>query len=332
MSPTSKKRGIFLLLLITIAMNSCSQIKLVYPKFLVNSNWSTSFRLITYQRPFNYLHHNPDESDTLRLKAYRYLIDQQPTAQNYDNYYSLAHSLWDLEKTKEAEKMFLAIVNANESYYTTTYYHSSDVPGDKTTNVYGYGSFTSNYKCYAAICLTKIYLEQKAYDKAMQFLEDAVKKYKVTYTCGTGFRQQQDEYEFYYAACFAGLNRHKDVIDLLLPTCLERDDTIIISSIKKTYTKQAIAQMLKKAEGSIICSLNSFPSYATQTVYNKGKRGRTKKIVYYSGTATIHLFGMEIRMPVPNLENGERLTREMFVIQFRESNFYSRLNDEEEFN
>ena len=161
--------------------------------------------------------------------------------------------------------MFLTIVNSKEKYYASTYYHSSDIPGDKTKNIYGYGSFTSNYKNYSAIYLAKIYLEKKRFDKALQYLEGAVKKYKVTYNCGTGFHRQQEEYDFLYASCYEGLNRHKEVLDLLLPSCLDRNDEIIIAAIKKTYSQKEIQEGLQKAETSIECSLDTFPSYAYQT-------------------------------------------------------------------
>jgi tetratricopeptide (TPR) repeat protein len=261
-------------------------------------------------------------------KKYKSLIEQQPTVKNHEKYFSLACSLWELEKIADAEKMFLTIVNSTEKYYATTYYHSSDITGDTTTNVYGYGSFTSNYKNYAAIYLTKIYLEQKKYEKALNFLEDAVKKYKVTYNCGTGFHRQQDEYDFLYASCYEGLSRHKDVIDLLLPSSLNRNDGIIIAAIKTTYSKTQIQEYLIKAETSIECTLDTFPSFAYQTTYSDTKKEKTDTITYYSGRATIMLFDRQINMPVPNLENGEHLTREHFIKQFKESDFYIRLKDD----
>jgi tetratricopeptide (TPR) repeat protein len=285
----------------------------------------TSISLGRYEENFSYIYHSPNKKDHQRYKAYKSLVGVKPSSKNHELYFSLACSLWELEKIADAEKMFLTIVNSKEKYYSSTYYHSSDIPGDKTKNIYGYGSFTSNYKNFSAIYLTKIYLEQKKFDKALHYLEDAVKKYKVTYTCGTGFHRQQDEYDFLYASCYEGLNRHKEVLDLLLPSCLNRRDEIIIETIKKTYSQTEIKEHLQKAENSIECLLDTFPSFAYETTYSDNKKERTDTVKYFSGTATIILFGKQINMPVPSLENGEYLKREQFIQLFKESNFYTRL-------
>lgn len=294
-------------------------------KFTLDTSFFTTISLGRSQPSFNYIYHLPDKKDEQRYKKYRYLIGQKPTFKNHELYYSLACSLWELEKAVDAEKMFLAIINSSDKYYASTYYHSSDIPGNKTKNIYGYGSFTSNYKNYAAIYLTKIYLEQKRFDEALHFLDDAVKNYKVTYTCGTGFHRQQDEYDFLYAACYEGLNKHKEVVDLLLPSCLDRNDEIIIAALKNIYTQQEIEENLKEAETSIKCLLDTFPSYAYQTSNYGTKKAKTDTIKYFSGAATIKLFDRQINMPVPRLENGEHLTREMFLKLFKESDFYIRL-------
>ena len=297
-------------------------------KFTLDTSFFQTISLGRFQPSFNYIYHSPDKKDEQRYKKYKYLIGQKPTSKNYELYYLLACSLWEIEKTKEAEEMFLIIVNSAEKYYASTYYHSSDIPGDTTKNIYGYGSFTSNYKNYAATHLTKIYLEQKKFDKALQFLEEAVKKYKVTYNCGTGFHRQQDEYDFLYASCYEGLNRHKEVLKLLFPSCLDRNDEIIIAAIKNTYSPKEIQECLQIAETSIECLLDTFPSYSYQTSNYGTKKAKTDTIKYFSGTATITLFDKQINMPVPSLENGEHMTREQFIKLFKESAFYIRLKDD----
>lgn len=294
-------------------------------KFTLDTSFFKTISLRRFQPSFNYIYHSPDKRDEQRYKKYKSLIGQQPTSKNHEVYYSLACSLWELERIADAEKMFLAIINSQEKYYASTYYHSSDVPGDKEKNIYGYGSFTANHKNHAAVYLTKIYLAQKQFEKALQYLEDAVKKYKATYSCGTGFHRQQDEYDFLYASCYEGLNRHNEVIDLLLPSCLDRNDEIIITALKNTYSQKEIEENLKEAEASIKCSLDTFPSYAYETSNYGTKKAKTDTIKYFSGTATITLFDRQVTVPVPNPENGERLTREMFVKFFKESEFYIRL-------
>ncbi len=291
-------------------------------------NLYSTISLGRFQKSANYLYHSPDKKDEQRYKNYKSLIGQQPTLKTHELYFSLACSLWELEKIADAEKMFLTIINSKEKYYGSTYYHSSDIPGDKTKNIYGYGSFTSNYKNYSAIYLTKIYIEQKQFDKALQFLEDAVKKYKVTYSCGTGFHRQQDEYDFLYTSCYEGLNRHKEILDLLLPSCLDRNDEIVIAAIKKSYSQKEIQEALQKAETSIQCSLDTFPSFAYQTSDYGTNKEKTDTIKYFSGSATITLFDRQINMPVPNLENDEHISKEQFIKLFKESEFYIKLKDD----
>jgi len=293
-----------------------------------NFNSFTAISLGRFTPSFNYLNHSPKTEDEQRYKKHKSLINSLPTKKNYKLYFDLACTLWELEKTVDAEKMFLTIVKSKEAFYTSSTYHSSDIPGDTSTNIYGYGSFTSNYKNYSCIYLTKIYLEQKKFEKALAFLEDAVKKYKVSYNCGTGFYRQQDEYDFLYASCYEGLNKHKEVIDLLLPSCLERNDEIIVNSIKKVYSAEQIKDLLGNAEASITFTLDSIPSFSYTTSNYGSKNAKTDTIKYVSGIATITLFESQINMPLPNFENGQILNRAMIVAIFKESDFYNRLQTE----
>lgn len=319
------KRFIFIYLL-TSGLSSYAQD--TTQAYTPEASFFTTATVMRFQPCFNYMHHSPSGKDQDCYRNYKSLLTQQPTLKNCNWYFSLACALWELDKTADAEKMFLTIVHSKEEFYASTYYHSSDIPGDKTKNRYGYGNFTSNYKHYAAIYLTKIYLEQKAFDKALQYLEDAVDKYKVTYSCGTGFHRQQDEYDFLFASCYAGLNRQQEVLDLLLPHCLERRDELIIAAIKNMYSQQEIQENLKNGESSIECSQDSFPSYAYRVTYSDGKKEMTDTIQYFSGTATITLFDKQIDMPVPNIENGERLARDQFIKLFKASDFYTRLKND----
>jgi len=306
----------------------CQDKKFEYPPdSILNLSFTSSF---TAQPFFNYIYHSPQKKDYNLYNSYRYLVNVLPSEKNHIKYFSLACALWELEKTQDAEKMFLTIINSVDDFYTGTYYHSSDVPGDKAKHIYEYGSYTSNYKNYAAIYLCKIYIERKEFDKALRFLDDAVNKYKVEYTCGTGFYMQQDEYTSLYADCYQGLNRNKDLIDRLLPGCLSRQDDMIVKAIHKMFNKQQIRQNLEDAENSMTCSLDTFPSYSYQTTYGKGKKKRTDTMQYYSGQATMLLFGKQIDLPSPNLENGEHVTKEKFMKLFKQSDFYKSLTENKE--
>jgi len=166
-------------------------------------------------------------------KSYSRLVNQQPTAENYGKYYALACSLWELNRLPEAEAMFLRIINSRRAYYCATYYHQSDIPGDKSSPVYGYGSYTSSYKNSAAIYLAKINIEKKEFSIALYCLDAAVNKYKAAYSCGTGYLWQQNEYDALYAACYRGI-RNK-IVRLLVPGTLIEDTEIIVNTIKDYF-------------------------------------------------------------------------------------------------
>jgi len=280
---------------------------------------------IRSDRAFDYVYHLSDKEDSACYEKNKALINQLPTDENYEAYHQLACSLWDLEMNVEAEKMFLNIARSQAKYYTAIYYHSSDVPGDTTTNTYGYGSFTSSYKNSACLYLCKIYIEQKKFDKALAYLNDATKKYKVTYTCGTGYDWQQGYYRCLYSHCYAGLKRYKDVFDLLLPYCIDGYDENLVKAIRNLYSEKAIQVFMTKAERSLRCDLDTFPSFSYSTPNYGSAYEKTDTISYYSGRAFINLFGKEVELPSPILENNEKVTKEYFEKVFRESSLYKTL-------
>ncbi|MDJ1469896.1 hypothetical protein [Xanthocytophaga flava] len=223
----------------------------------------------------------------------------------------------------------MKIIHSSDPYYTDTYYYPSDIAGDTTVGSYGYGSFTTDHRNAAAILLTKICLKQQRFKDAYQYLEDAVKKYKATYTCGTGFLQQKNEYDFLYASCYEGLSQYKQVLELLLPECLNRHDEISVRVIKKLFTPKAIADSLQKAEQSMQFFLDTLPSYFYSTHFATSDNAeRTDTIVFYSGVATMTLFGKSIQLDASGIKNGEHATREYFIRKFRKSSFYSELDSE----
>lgn len=275
---------------------------------------------------FNYLEHSSSKEDKRFYKHHKQLLHQSPTRKNYEEYHQLACALWDLEKTEDAEKLFLSIFHSTAEYYESPYYSNSDVAGDTIANSSGYGSYTFHYKNSAAIHLCKIYLEQKKFDIAYQFMQQATQKYATNYTCGTGFWRQQNEYDFLLASCYNGLNRWQESIDLLLPYCLERNDELIIKAIQNIYSPTQIRAYLQEAENSITFAADSIPSYSYTTTYESGSnQEKTDTLTYYSGQATINLFGKIIMMPIPFLKDEERMTKEHFVKELRRSYFYTEL-------
>jgi tetratricopeptide (TPR) repeat protein len=302
-------------------------IKFSFDSLLLNrSEYKVSFHSLSYE--YNYINHSPQKQDHKNYALYKHLIGQQPTEKNHQNYFSLACSLWELKKNADAEKMFLDIVSSFIPSYNYTYYHSSDVAGDTTTNSYGYGSYTSNYKNPACVYLTKIYIEKKDFEKALAYLNKAVDTFPVRYTCGTGHAMQREKYDFLYAACYEGLGQYEKIIEMFLPGSLNRYSSSLTRSLKKTYSQGEINHFLNRAEMTMEFEANTVPSSFLRCTYNSNNKETCDTINYKSGTATIDLFGQKIKIPEPVfIENGDVLTKEKFIAYFKESAFYTSLKE-----
>jgi hypothetical protein len=300
-------------------------------KLQIDTTWNfptLSFSMSRISSDYS-IFHNPSKEDSIFCKKYSKLITAEPTKKNHSNYHSLACSLWQLGRLTEAENMFLKIMASNEQYYVGTYYNSSDIPGDTTTNIYGYGSYTSNYKNYACRKLTKIYIEEKKFAKALKYIEYADKKYIVEQNCGTGYMWYREEIDGLYSLSYEGLGMYDSVINMFLPEYSNHSNGTLTRALKKVYLQTEINEYLKVAENSIVCVVDTFQSSSFITRNYGEKNEITTEIKYTSGTATMTLFGREVILPRPNLENGESVTREFFVKEFKESGFYAALIDNE---
>jgi tetratricopeptide (TPR) repeat protein len=271
-------KKIYFLFLIFLSITSFGQANLTFTRF---------------QMPFDGLYRSPAEKDKIVLKTDGYLTTQKPDSKNFDKYYHLASSLWELNKTKEAEQLFLNIVNSTETP--------------------GFGGLIANYKTGAAVYLAKTYILQKQYDKAFKYLEDARLK-------------QKDEYVFLYACCYEGLKKYNEALELLLPSCFNKNHEITVGIIKKMYAQNEIKEYLIKAENSIEYTFANIPSYSYKTTYSSdNKIEKTDTLVYYSDVAKINLFGKRVAIPTPTLEKGEEMTKDRFIKEFKDSNFYIEL-------
>lgn len=313
-------------LLIVIRHNSYSQDT---TKLSIDTTWN--FEPITFSMSSTSVaysfSHSPTKDDTIIFNKFKNLVANEPTDKNHSDYYSMACSLWELGRLTDAEIMFLKIVNSKKSYYTDSYYHSSDIPGDTTKNTYGYGSYTSNYKNYSSRYLTKIYLEKKQFSQALKFIELADKNYVVEQNCGTGYMWYRDEIDGLYGMCYDGLGMYDTIIEKYLPNYSDYHNSILVKAIKQKYSANEISSYLASAEKSVVCVVDTFQS-STFSTYDYGtKEERTVESKYTSGSATINLFGKEVIMARPNLEDGEIVTREKFLKEFKESGFYKALTE-----
>jgi tetratricopeptide (TPR) repeat protein len=272
--------------------------------------------------------HSADSLDSVICKTSRGLTEQIPNKNNYNDYYELARALWEMNETNEAEKMFLVIVNSGGAFYTDSYYHSSDIPGDTTKNLYGYGSYTSNYKHYACAYLTKTYIERKEFKKALQYLHLADKKYPLSYSCGTAHMYYKAEMYGLYALCYEDLGQDAKTVKLLLPDCFHSCTASLARALQRMYPGRKMDEQLASAIQSLKFVQDEKESLVSR--YGADDRGVGRWIEYkvLSGTATVVLFGYKIELPRPILEAGQVATREQFIANMKKTDFYMRLKGE----
>ncbi|MBS1508298.1 MAG: tetratricopeptide repeat protein [Bacteroidetes bacterium] len=268
--------------------------------------------------------HFPTSNDTAVYLTSKGLVNTTPTKSNFDQYYLLAEALWQLNKLDSAESMFTAIMACGEEFFEEDYHHASDVPGVVLT--YGYGSYSSNYKNKACLGLTRIYIEKKMYEKALEYLQLADKKYLVEYTCGTGSGMYREMIDGLYCACYEGLGMYARLVDFFLNDHPhDWDNDILVGAIKKVYSPAEIKNYLREAENSLVFELDKSQS-STFTTYHYGEPDEeTIENKFTSGQATISLFGRKVFVPVPDLPNGKTATKEMFLKEFKNTTLYQSL-------
>jgi len=329
---TNKQNSKFYVLAILLTVSGQNTFSQDTAKFIPDpTRWlvdtfSSSRSFLGVRYPF---YRSPTKKDTQICEKFKNLITSEPNEKNYSDYYSLAESLWEFGRLSEAESMFLKIVNSDKKFYTNDYYHSSDLPGRKTTNVYGYGSFTSNYKNYACRYLTKIYIEQEKYAQALEYIEFADKKYVVKHNCGTGYKRYRSEIDGLYELCYYGLNMYDTILKKSMPNYYDdARNEILIKVIKKKFSDEEIRNYLLIAENTMEFILDTV-WLGGYTIYDEGTKNEKRiESRWLSGTATMNLFGVLIELAEPSLKDGEIASKELFLKEFKRTRFYYVLSKE----
>jgi len=252
------------------------------------------------------------------------LYAQEITNANAKAYYNLAQANWRTKNNAVALTMFTVIEQSELPFFNTDYTVGSDIAGDRTTKVYGYGSATINYKNKASIYLAKLHIEAGRFTKALSYLELAKNTYTTSFSCGTGSSAYGKTMNQLYALCYEGLNQPEKVIELLLPNAIKsRDNNEILARVLKAkYTRQQLKEIKELGLASIEFTLNDYPSTGT-TIYNYGTSNAYKvESQHTTGKGTIELFGETLELPIPYLKDGLTATREDFVTVFKDSNLY----------
>ncbi len=272
--------------------------------------------------------HMPEKEDEKNADKLKLLIKAKPNEKNYENYFKLACSLWELGRLDEAKSMFMEINASNGDFYKKTYYHTSDISGDTNSNIYGYGSFTTHYKNSSCRYLAKIYIEQKEFTEALHYVSLADKKYPIHYTCGTGYMFDRNEMDGLYAICYENLGEYDKIIHLFMPVYSEGHTNVLVRAIKQVYSQKEIEYYLSLAQDSMVFVADTFPS-STFTIENYGKEDQQEtEARYFSGTAKTILFGFDVRIKAPDFEDGVIATREDFINEFKRSGLYQKLGHE----
>ncbi len=249
------------------------------------------------------------------IKKNKQLVTKGHTAATAEDYFTLAESYWQLGSISAAKKILLNIVSSDSAYYTASAFHSSGT-------AYGYGSFTSNHKNKSCLLLVKIFIEEKNYNAALKYLFKADKEYNIYYTCGTGHNSYMNELKNLYAACYTGLGMTEKAITLHLSETFYSDD-ILITLLKKKYRQSELNRYLNLAIDNIMINRDNSPLLTYMESLVTGEDSLIS--ISYSGEASTYLFKRKVILPIPHLQNGEKITRETVIAEFKKSQFYTSL-------
>lgn len=262
----------------------------------------------------------PSQNDSLLVEKNHTLFDSIPTNLNYQLYFDVAESFWNLNKNKEAKIMFTKIEQSDIIKFKKIYLNNSDVENDTSNATYGYGNFTFNFKNNSCLYLAKILIENKEFEKALKYIKLAEKEYIVEFNCGTGSGNYSNQLLKLYALSYEGLNQLQKVIELFMPNVFyHRSNTDILARVlKKKYSKEELKQINTDALNSIYFKIDDSKSNSYISINGELQ----KKSTYTSGEGFILLFNKEYKLPDPNLKDGETVTKEHFIKAYKNTRFY----------
>ena len=137
---------------------------------------------------------------------------------------------------------------------------------------------------------------------------------------------QIDEYNFLYASSYYGIGMYQDILKILMLEVLERNDEISVKAIKKLYSQNEIEKEITKAENEIKIEIHKEPNYSYSSWTDpKSKKEITDSTLYYPATAKITLFNYEIEMTKNEINDLNKINKELFSEEFRKRDFYKNL-------
>lgn len=272
------------------------------------------------------VHRYPASPDNIDIEANKALIQAELSAENAEQYSLMAISLWNLGKDTDAKKMFLKICYSQLPIFNKKNRRSSD---DTASNFQGYGSETEHSKHTATLHLAQIYINEKDYQEALKYLIKADKTYPRTFNCGTGRMMHEEQLRYLYGLCYEGLGQYDNAIQLLLPHCFSWQNQTLIRVLKSKYSQAELTSIIVESLNNINFQLDSHQSTVTRTTNSGTDQEKTQEVSYISGTGTIELLGVEVQIHQPQLEDGDIITKEHFIKEFKQTNFYVHLTGDD---
>ena len=97
-------------------------------------------------------------------------------------------------------------------------------------------------------------------------------------------------------------------------------------AIKKMYTENEIENEVRKAEKEINIEIDNEPNYFYSSWTDpKTKKEITDSTLYFPATATINLFGYELKIINSEMNDISKINNELFIREFRKTDFYKNL-------
>jgi len=259
------------------------------------------------------------------IDANKHLLNELPNQKNYRKYYELANALLQEAYFSDAERMYKKILDVKNDFYALPYWNGSDIPGDNNSNFYGYGSTTFHFKHRSCLSLTELCLAQNRFEDAEKYLSMAENVYPEQRNCGTGYRFYRDALDGLWALVYEGLGCYDEIVNMFLADYDSHGNGMLVRALKQIYSIQEIELALKVAVDSMVFEAATEPSiYYIYQNFGKPNEMRIEH-QYFSGVATTVLFGREVVVQMPSLEDGGVLSKEQVIEYFLNSAFYNGL-------
>lgn len=233
-----------------------------------------------YENAFNLKYYEFNDSNKLilsknellskALTQFEHIVNYYPkSAYYYKSLYNKGYIELSLDSNKAAKNTFIILLNSKAK--------------DKSKGGLGSGIMAepyTNYKNRAAKIIAEIYIEEKNYEKAIEYL-NLTKKYPYYHYCGNEYEQESIYLRTQYAICYNGLNMVDSAISILLPKLLESglsDNSNLIKLLYETlltkYSKLELIDEYEKAFNNYIIESNT-------RVVNKKKYDVKEYYIYF---------------------------------------------------